>query len=163
MKLLLVARIRKLEDGALSKMLLEEQVANGWPGLYMETTTICDILDIPNVYKNNVSNEAIKDAIFSNIQMEIKLELLKSKKMENVKDDDFTKFQPYMMEKSLQQARMSFKVRCQMVETIKGNFKAKYKAEGDEKLKCGYCDSGELPKMDEAKDKSGFEQNRRPG
>ena len=45
--------------------------------------------------------------------------------MENFKDDDFTKFQPYMMEKSLQQARMSFKVRCQMVETIKGNFKAK--------------------------------------
>ena len=112
--------------------------------VYMETTTICDILDIPNVYKNNVSKEAIKDAIFSNIQMEIKLELLKSKKMENFKDDDFTKFQPYMMEKSLQQARMSFKVRCQMVETIKGNFKAKYKAGGDEKLKCGYCDSGDL-------------------
>ena len=64
--------------------------------------------------------------------------------MENVKDDDFTKFQPYMMEKSLQQTRMSFKVRCQMVETIKGNFKAKYKAGGDEKLKCGYCDKGEL-------------------
>ena len=59
--------------GALSKMVLEEQVAKGWPGLYMETTIICDILDIPNLYKNNVSKEAIKDAIFIKNQMEIKL------------------------------------------------------------------------------------------
>ena len=43
------------------------------------------------------------------------------------------------MDKSIENGRMSFKIRCQMLENIPGNFKNKYRKE-KEKLKCQHFD-----------------------
>ena len=44
--------------------------------------------------------------------------------------------QPYFMNKSIENARMAYKLRCQMLEKIPGNFKNK---EEEDNLKCRYC------------------------
>ena len=130
-------------------MVLEEQKINGWPGLYVETTKICKTIGIPNVNTNISSKQMIKDAIFRHHYQEMKVEISKSKKMEKIKNEDFSKIQPYMMVKSIQQARMSFRIRCELVENIKGNFKTKYlrlptENQEKDKLACIYCDFNEV-------------------
>ena len=61
--------------------------------------------------------------------------------MNDVKDDDFSEVQDYFKEKSVETARMAFRVRCQMVKDIPGNFKQKYRKEG---LNCKYCEGGSV-------------------
>ena len=56
------------------------------------------------------------------------------------KDDDFTEVQEYMKGKSIENCRMSFKIRCEMVQDIKGNFKDKFRRKGgEEALSCKVC------------------------
>ena len=65
-----------------------------------------------------------------------------SKKLDDIKDDDFSTEQPYMNEKSVEVGRMAFKIRCKMVEDIPGNFKNKYRTktkDNDEGLICKHC------------------------
>ena len=65
--------------------------------------------------------------------------------MEKVKDGDFRKVQDYLFGKSIDNTRMAFKIRCEMVEEIKGNFKDKYKRQGgEEALICQDCDCGDV-------------------
>ena len=46
-----------------------------------------------------------------------------------------------MRGKSLDNCRMAFRIRCELVKDIKGNFKDKYRRKGgDEALKCEECD-----------------------
>ena len=48
-----------------------------------------------------------------------------------------------MKGKVIERTRMAFKVRCEMVEEVRGNFKDKYKSQGgEEALVCEDCDSG---------------------
>ena len=56
------------------------------------------------------------------------------------KDDDFTEVQEYMKGKSIENCRMSFKIRCEMVQDIMGNFKDKFRRKGgEEALSCKVC------------------------
>ena len=43
-------------------------------------------------------------------------------KMEKNKNDNFKEIQSYMKRKGLHNTRMAFKVRCEMLPDIKGNF-----------------------------------------
>ena len=52
--------------------------------------------------------------------------------MKTHKDNDFTVVQPYMKGKVLTKTRMSFCVRCEMVNDVRGNFKSEYMRNGDE-------------------------------
>ena len=45
-------------------------------------------------------------------------------KLEQVKYDDFRELQPYFDDKSIENGRMVFKIRCQMVDNIPGNLQA---------------------------------------
>ena len=60
-------------------------------------------------------------------------EVSKSKKMETHKNDNFKQVQEYMKQKSVHNCRMAFRIRCELVKDIKGNFKSKYKRQGGEK------------------------------
>ena len=65
-----------------------------------------------------------------------------SKKLDDIKFDNFSNEQPYMNEKSVEVGRMAFKIRCKMVEDIPGNFKNKYRTKargGDKGLVWKYC------------------------
>ena len=67
-----------------------------------------------------------------------------SKKLEDIKEEDFSEVQEYFKDKSVDNARMAFKVRCKMVEDIPGNFKEKYKRKGTDGLMCSYCGEGKM-------------------
>ena len=76
---------------------------------------------------------------------ELKDKIENSKKMEDVKYDDFSKIQDYMSGKVLENTRMAFKIRCNMVEDIKGNFSAKYKRHGGEEATiCDECNERKI-------------------
>ena len=60
-------------------------------------------------------------------------------------DDDFTEVQPYMKGTVLSNTRMSFRVRCKMVNDVRGNFKSKYIRNGGEAaLFCDNCDQQQI-------------------
>ena len=56
--------------------------------------------------------------------------------------DYFTYAQDYFKDKSVENARMAFKVRCKMVPDIPCNFKNKYKRRGEQGILCSYCKEG---------------------
>ena len=65
------------------------------------------------------------------------------KKLEPIKNEDFTEVQNYFLDKSIENGRMSFKIRSQMLENIPGNSKNKFRLD-KEKLKCQYYKSDQV-------------------
>ena len=70
----------------------------------------------------------------------------KQTKLEGIKGEDFRNIQEYFDEKSIENSRMSFKIRSQMVPDIPGNFKNRYKVKGStiDGLVCDQCQDGEM-------------------
>jgi hypothetical protein len=62
-------------------------------------------------------------------------------KLDAIKDDDFQEVQPYFKDKSVEEARMEFKIRTQMWTEIPGNAKDKYRVKRtvSEGLTCQHC------------------------
>ena len=61
-----------------------------------------------------------------------------SKKLEDIKNSDFTKFQTYFNDSNINDARKKFKIRSKMLEKIPGNFRNKYR-NIEHCLKCIFC------------------------
>ena len=141
-KLLLLMRIRNHEESVLCRQIYEEAKAKGWPGLGQEATAICQTLNIPDDNTEFVSKTVIKDAVFNHHQFEMKAEINKMSKLEPIKADNFLEVQDYFMDKSIENGRLSFKIRSQMLD-IPGNFKNKYRNQ-KEKLKCQHCQSDQV-------------------
>ena len=140
-KLLLLIRIKGQDSSSLSKQVYEESMVKGWPGLREEEAVICKEIGIADINKEVVTKEAISDAIHNHHYCDMKKELEKSKKLKDIKHEDFSKVQEYFRAKSVGTTRMAFKVRSKMVSEIPENFKNKYT---EETLKCVYCDKGEI-------------------
>ena len=51
------------------------------------------------------------------------------KKIDPIKDEDFRETQSYFRDKSIENGRMAFRMHCQIVDNIPGNFKRKEKRE----------------------------------
>ena len=61
------------------------------------------------------------------------------------KDEDFTEVQDYMKGKSVENVRVAFRIRCEMVQEIRGNYKDKYKRNGGEAaVLCPECPAQEI-------------------
>ena len=69
---------------------------------------------------------------------DLKSELEHSKKLKDIKDEDFSSVQEYFKGKSVENTRMAFKIRSKMVTEIPGNVKNRYKNKKEE-LVCKYC------------------------
>ena len=75
----------------------------------------------------------------------MKQEIGKCKKMDKIQHEDFTKEQGYMNEKSIESSRTQLRVRLEMLETFKDNYRSKYRTLGrgeedrDPGLLCGDC------------------------
>ena len=144
-KLLLTKQIKNLDPSYLSKRIYEEQRTNEWPGLVMEAKEICQELEIPDVNVNIISDRDIKRAVLEHHDRQLVEEVSKSKKMMKHKGDNFGTVQDYMKGKSIQNCRMAFRIRCELVKDIKGNFKDMYRKKGGEKeLLCEDCDSNTI-------------------
>ena len=86
-----------------------------------------------------MSKDEIEEGIYYNHYKEMKLEISGYKKLEAIKNDDFSELPDYMNEKSLENARMAFRIKAGMVNRIKMNYKGSYK----QNLKCEKCEIGE--------------------
>ena len=61
-----------------------------------------------------------------------------SKKLKDIKDDNFRGLQDYFHDKNLTNARMKFKIRTKMVENVPANFKNRY-CYTEMGLNCVHC------------------------
>jgi hypothetical protein len=72
-------------------------------------------------------------------------EVSNSKRMKKHKNGDFSQPQNYMLGQVLTDCRMAFRIRCELVKDIKGNYKDKFKRlGGEDALKCDDCLKGNI-------------------
>ena len=83
----------------------------------------------------NVDKGEVDEAILYANMKEMKVEMEKCEKLKEVKNEDFRKEQDYLMEKSVDKARMAFRLRSRMVPKVKMNFKNMHR----NNLKCEEC------------------------
>ena len=140
-KILLLMRIKKHDVNTLCRQIYEEGRKHDWPGLGQEVAEICNVLGIPDVNVEEISKSEVKEAIFENHYKEM-MEIIKSKsKLDAINGEDFRKVQDYFHDKSVENSRMAFRIRTEMVKEIPGNFKNKYRVRGtlNEGLICLEC------------------------
>ena len=159
-KIFLIMRIRSHEEDTLCRLIYEEGKKKGWPGLGKEVANICQELNIPDVNNESVSKVTIKEAIFNHHYAAMKKEMDGMTKMEPVKNDDFREKQDYFNCKSIENGRMAFRIRSQMLDEIPGNYKNKYRIDKD-KLKCRHCTSDQVMTQSHCLDCSAWTQIRK--
>ena len=133
-KLLLAKKILSQRD-SLANQVYREQLKMGWKGLSTEVEQICKEIGVENMNENVVEKQELKIAVELHGYKEMKAIMENSKKLTNVKNEDFTKTQSYMEYKSVEQARQAFRVRSKMIKSVKMNFKNLHKND----LKCEKC------------------------
>ena len=137
-KLLLAKRILS-QKGSLAGQIYKEQLKMEWGGLSAEVEQICKEIGVENVNYNVIGKEEMKTAVEIHCYKEMKESMENSKKLTNIKNEDFTKPQSYMEYKSVEQARQAFRVRSKMIKSVKMNFKNMHKND----LKCEKCSDKE--------------------
>ena len=120
-------------------------MALGLPGLAKEVKTICENLSLPDLNLSQISKDKIDEHIYYNHYKDMKEAMNSSKKMENIKHEDFTKEQIYMNSKSVDSSRTQLRIRLQMLDTFKDNYRSKYRTldrgeeDRDPGLQCSDC------------------------
>ena len=74
-----------------------------------------------------MTKEKIEEAIYYHNYKEMKIGVSSYKKLEEIKYYDFTDVPEYMNDKSLENARMAFRMKSGMANKIKMNFNGSYK------------------------------------
>ena len=116
----------------MSRQVYEESCARGWPGLGEEVTQICREINIPDVNNVWVTKEEIKNAVRNHHYQDMKKELSDSKKLMDIKEEDFSEVQDYFKEKSIWNTRMAFKVWTKILTEIPAHVKNKFKRVGSD-------------------------------
>jgi hypothetical protein len=114
-KICLVKAIREQEDGSLAKEVLNEQLEMGWPGLAREAAEICKEIGLRNVCVEVVDKKEIKEAIFYHHYAMMKKEMTNKLKLNDLKNLDLRKPQPYLATMCLLQARTAARLQLYMV------------------------------------------------
>ena len=70
-----------------------------------------------------VGKEQIQEAIFEEHYRTMIVQFETSKKLKDIKHDNFRQIQGYFNDKNLTNARLKFKIHAKMVDNIPGNFK----------------------------------------
>ena len=133
-KLMLARKIRS-QNNSLANAIYEEQLYMGWPGLAMEAAEICTQIGVTDVNKESVGKGEIDDGIFYSNYKDVKTEMERYEKLEDIKHEDFRKEQAYMHYKSVEKARLAYRIRTKLVNRVKMNFKNMYK----ENVNCDTC------------------------
>ena len=74
-----------------------------------------------------ISKEKIYEYIFYNHYKDMKEKMDESKKMENIKHENFTKEQDYLNSGSVDSCHTQLRIRLEMMDTFKDNFSSKYR------------------------------------
>ena len=135
MKLLMARKILS-QERTLAKEIYTEQLKNEWPGLAKEVKEICKEIGVEDINENEVTKDELDEAIYYHNYKEMKLEVFSYKKLEEIQNEDFRELPDYMHDKSIENARMAFRIKSGMVNRIKMNYKGSYK----HNLKCEKCE-----------------------
>ena len=87
-----------------------------------EDKEICEKIGIKNINEEEVSKEEVEGIYYHNYK-ELKIEVSGYKKLEAVKNDDFTVLPDYMDDKNIENSRMAFRIKSGMVDKIKMNLR----------------------------------------
>ena len=104
------------QENSQAKTIYKEQFKRNWPGLSGELREICKAVGLEDINQKEIKKEAREEAIFFHNYEEMKQDLQRYKKLEDIKDDDFTKMPDNMKDKSLENARMSFRIKSKMMD-----------------------------------------------
>ena len=102
---------------------------------------ICATIGIPNANNNIVSKKDLNIALRNHDMKKILEKFGKYRKLDNILGDDPTKPKDYMMDKSLADSRMIFRIRTEildMKDNMKDNMRNKYKGTS---INCEACDN----------------------
>ena len=105
--------------------------------MQQEVAEICKEIGLPDINDVDIPVKDVKEAITEHHYKHIKEELERSKKLKDIKEEDFRQVQGYFHDKSVSNGRMAFKIRSQMLPDIPANFKNKHKKDGG--LVCKFC------------------------
>ena len=150
-KVMLVKRLQSQDITSLARMVYEEQLRLGWPGLAEEVKKICSEVGLPDVNLIEVKKEKVKEMIYYHHYKDIKEQIQRSSKLDKIKHEDFRKAQSYMEDRSIDRCRTKFWIRTEMMKTFKDNFRSKYRERerGDEEddpgLQCKDCSEPRSP------------------
>ena len=97
---------------------------------------ICEEVMIPNVMEEDVPKRIIKEALIFHNCKEIRMEIeeKKLKKLKSIMNEDFSETKHYMKNKSINESRIQFRMRTNMLE-FRGNMKGSHKTD----LSCRGC------------------------
>ena len=98
------------KEGSRAKAVYMEQVKKEWPGLAKEVKEICNNIGVNNITEHMVEKETIDEAIFYHNYKEMKIDMQKYEKLEDVKDDDFRELPSYFEGKCLEDVRTAFRI-----------------------------------------------------
>ena len=144
------------QEKSLAKEIYAEQLQHDWPGLNREVKGICENIGVKNINEEDVSKEEVEEGIYYHDYKKLKIEVSGYKKLEAIKNDDFTELPDYMNDKNIENSRMAFRINSGMVNKIKMNFKGSYK----ENLTCEKCEIGENETQCHAMTCSGWAEQR---
>ena len=136
-KCMMVHHIKNMGMDTLARQVYEEQQLHGWPGLAKEASLICLELGIEDVNITKIGKRAFKkilDGACESIDEDGMKAGMKGK-LEKLKDED-CKLKDYMDLKSLKEVRDTFRMRTQLVEGFRGNFKNMFKQDS---INCEGC------------------------
>ena len=122
-KLFVIKRLQKQKVASMSRMVYEQQVQLGWPGLAEEGKQICNTLGLQDINLFKVKKEEITHAVFTNHYKDLKDKLKDSKKMNRISHEDYTREQSYIHGKSVDRIRTEFRIRSEMLESFKDNYR----------------------------------------
>ena len=138
-KVCLVTNIIHLfeDEENFAREVLVEQYRNGWAGITEEVVQICKMVGVPNACEVFVSREEVTEAILHHHLISLKQEMKQLKKLDRISDKEVRFMQNYMLQKSLEDARLEFKWKTSMLD-CRAWMPGKYSGE----KACPHCQAG---------------------
>ena len=135
-KVCLVTRImHMMNEESYAKEILKEQMAMKWDGLSKEVTEICEKVGLRNACTVFVDRKTVTEAVMYS-HLKVLKEEYSMEKLKHLKDQDLRYMQPYMKRASLEDARLEFRYRVNMLDnraSMGKRYKFKY---------CPHCPAG---------------------
>ena len=107
------------EQTNLSKQIMNEQIANEWPGLSKQAQSICDKLKVTGLFDNKITKKQfkgmVKKACIQCNEQDLQDQISQYKKMSALRDES-TKGNGYFYTETLKNARTIFRFRVEIFE-----------------------------------------------
>ena len=131
------------EEENYARELMQEQLAMGWGGLTREVEEICSTVGLPNACQQFISREKILENIKLSSLRKLKLDMEGLSKQDEIKNQDLRKPQKYMEMISLEDSRLEFRWRTNMLDN-RGCMGKKYPSKA-----CPHCPEGRQEGVEE--------------